>query len=146
MTMTFFVWICINLVVPILGPIFLLVLLKASRGSDDINGQIVFYALKDGAMFWTVIAMSAGAIYDAGFAISDRQNLADSEKVGAWVSIAWHFLAIIGSSVLVLLGTMDTVRAPQVQSSSPDRRMYRLSIITTCATAFSYGSTHYAFS
>lgn len=143
--MTFFVWICINLAVPILGPIFLLLLLKASKGNDDINGQIVFYALKDGAMFWTVIAMSAGAIYDAGLAISGR-SLPDVEKIAAWTSIAWHILTIIGSSVLVLLGTIDTVRTPTSQGSAPDRRMYRLSISTTVVTALSYGATHYAFS
>jgi hypothetical protein len=141
----FVAWALVNICVPVFGPILLLLLLRFSKSHKDISRGIVFRALKDGALFWTVIAMCAGAMFDLGAALT-KGGLTAGVLVVVWGALVWHIFVVAASAVLVLLGTIDAARPPpEVTGAFEDRSMYTASVLTTAITVVTFAASHAAF-
>lgn len=61
-TLQFIAWIFIHIAIPIFAPIALLPLLGIGRTYREQARGLVYSVVKDGQLFWPVIAMSAGFI------------------------------------------------------------------------------------
>lgn len=144
----FFGWLLLNVAVPLLAPIALLPLLGAGKKYRGRVRELIMRSLREGQLFWTVIAMCAAASYEAAVHMGELKG----EEISfgstiAWTAIVWHIAIIIISSVLVLLGTMDaadeevhaaTTRAADAQAP----RIMVVSIWMSIATAVSFTATH----
>ncbi len=69
--MNLFFWTLLNLGVPIIGPIFTLVLIAPTHGWR-VAMALVAGSVKDGQLFWCAIGLCATAIYEAVTALERR--------------------------------------------------------------------------
>lgn len=135
-------WILVNLAVPLLTPVLALFLVRLSKKKAQQYPDIIFEALRYGALYWSVFGMCAAAIYDAWGKGSTETWLGFM----AGVSVAWHILLIAVSIVMVLLGVMDAIdESTGANDGKADRGMYTSSIWAAATAAFTYGATHYFF-
>ncbi len=141
----FSAWALINIFVPVFVPIVLLTLLKVVPSYRAASRGILTGALKDGQLFWTVIPMAAAACYEAGVAVSERPGAI----VVAWLSLIYHVAVIVGSAVLVMLGTAASISESQQPKGSPvphERNLLLLvSIWATGLTMLTVAATHFGF-
>lgn len=135
-------WILVNLAVPLLTPVLVLWLLRLSKKKSQQYPDIIFEALRYGALYWSVFGMCAAAIYDAlGKASTETWS-----GFMAGVSITWHIFLIGVSIVMVLLGAMDAIdESTGANDGKPDRGMYASSIWAAAVAAVTYGATHYFY-
>ncbi|HJV03309.1 MAG TPA: hypothetical protein VJ752_22425 [Burkholderiaceae bacterium] len=141
-------WLLLNIGVPLLAPIALLPLLFASKRYHGNVGKLIYRSLQDGQLFWTVIALCAAACYEAAGHVACAEDR-DTSKVIISIAVGWHVLIVVGSSVLVLLGALDSVAAtansaaPVADEAEGDMsRVMRISIWTSIIVAISYSATH----
>jgi len=146
------VWLFINVAIPLLAPIALLPLLGAGRRYQGKVKKLVIRSLKEGQLFWTVIAMCAAACYEAAVHLDQLTRTPDEMKSGhviGWIAIGWHVAVIVASAVLVLLGTMDAFdeetlgTAPPAQAPNEDiSTIMATSIWISIITAVTLTATH----
>jgi hypothetical protein len=144
-------WILLNVGVPLLGPIALLPLLGASKKHRGHVGRLIRRSLQEGQLFWTVIAMCAAACYElaGNFSAEGTRTEIQTRAAVTWFAMSWHVLAIVGASVLVLLGTMDAVDE-EIRLSSQDTHaaegkappIMLISIWMAAITAASFSAVH----
>ncbi|HXZ06460.1 MAG TPA: hypothetical protein VEI25_00225 [Paraburkholderia sp.] len=136
-------WLFINVGVPLLAPLALLPLLTLSRSHQTSVKRLVLNAIQDGQLCWTAIAMCAGACYDVGGMLD--VSTSGSTRAFAWIGLAWHILLVIGSSALMLIGTMNALYVPtaSARTERPNRRVMWVSVFLTVTTATSFSISHY---
>jgi hypothetical protein len=102
-------WLLLNLGVPIMGPVFTLALTAPTHGSV-VARTLVFESLKDGQMFWSAIAVSAAAIYEAVMGLQESRGMPAVLATGIVVFCAIAFTC----SILVMIATVKayTERLP----------------------------------
>jgi hypothetical protein len=137
-------WFLLNVGVPMFAPIALLPLLGAGRQHRGKVKALLKWAVRDGQLFWPVIAMCAAACYEAAgiweLAIAARNpDLA----AFAWGAIGWHVLIIIGSSVLVTISTTDATTLHERDDDDTLSPIVLISIVVSIVTAVSYSAVHY---
>ena len=147
----FLAWLLLNVGVPVLAPIALLPLLGLGKKYKGKVKMLIRRSLQEGQLFWTVIAMCAAAWYEAAshMNMAGTQEQVENIKIIGWIAIGWHIAIIIGSSVLVLLGTMDaadeeahvaTHEAAEAGGTAPS--IMKVSILITAITAVTFTATH----
>ena len=62
--MNLFLWMLLNLGVPIVGPIFTLALVAPTHGWR-VAKTLIAASVKDGQLFWCAIGLCAAAVYEA---------------------------------------------------------------------------------
>lgn len=141
-------WLLLNVGVPLLAPIALLPLLFASKRYQGNVGKLMRRSLQEGQLFWTVIALCAAACYEASGHVACAADQ-ETSKVIISIFVGWHVLIIVGSSVLVLLGAIDTVDETgvgvvqaAVEVDGKMSRVMRVSIWTSAIVAISFSITH----
>jgi len=136
-------WFFANVSVPLLAPVALLPMLKLARAYRGVSGGLVLRAIQDGQLFWTVIAMCATACYELARAMA--RGLDDGASALAWSAMVFHVLFIIGSAVLVMLGTIDTLHDGHTSSDGlpKDRRLMQVSLGATLTTAVTFSTVHF---
>jgi len=136
-------WLFINVGVPLLAPIALLPLVTLSRSHRTSGKNLVLNAIQDGQLCWTVIAMCAGACYDLAGMLD--VSTSGSARAIAWTGLVWHIVFVIGSSTLVLIGTMNALYATtaSTRTDAPDRTLMWVSVFMTVITATSFSISHY---
>ncbi|WP_228893594.1 hypothetical protein [Pseudoduganella aquatica] len=134
-------WFMLNVCAPLLAPIILLPLLGAGRQHRGQVKLLIKWAIRDGQLYWPVIAMCAAACYEAASVFA---NKADARSpVLAWFAIGWHVLLIVASSVLVTVSTTDATLARPEQHENTLSPVVLISIAVSVITAVSYSLTHY---
>lgn len=99
--MDLFFWLLLNLGVPIAGPLFMLALFAVTHGKA-VARQLVVESVKNGQLFWSAIALSAAAIYEAAAALEGRKGPVPLLEL----AIAVFSLIAFTSSILVMLATL----------------------------------------
>jgi hypothetical protein len=137
-------WFLLNVGVSLLAPIALLPLLGTGRQHRGKVKVLLKWALRDGQLFWPVIAMCAAACYESAgiweLAVAARNS--DLAAL-AWGAIGWHVLIIIGSSVLVTISTTDATTAYDREDDDVLSPLVLISIVVSVVTAVSYSAVHY---
>jgi len=139
----FFAWLFVNVAVPLLSPIALLLLLKVPGFERELSAGIVSRAIKDGQLFWTVIAMAASASYEAGLAVGNPAV----PKWAAWTALVYHFVVLVLCAVLVMLGTVASARdgAGRPRNLIGDSLFTRASVFAATLTAATYSAVRAGF-
>ncbi len=145
-------WLILNVGVPLLAPIALLPLLGVGRMFKGRVHELIVRSLREGQLFWTVIAMCAAALYEAAVHLGELTGTPAEISLGrtiVWTAIAWHVAIIIISAVLVLLGTIDAAdddaRAPSGTADEGVGKPPDIMVVSICmsiATAVSFTITH----
>lgn len=140
---SFLGWLFVNVGVPVLAPVTLLPLLRFNRIYGSFRHNYVSLAVQDGQLFWTVIAMCAGACYELGGELNEPVSVA--RRGYAWFWLIWHVFLIAISAVLVLNGTIDSLHrsTDDPDDESPNRGLVRASVLTTIITSVSFSLVHY---
>jgi hypothetical protein len=138
-------WLFANVGVPILAPIGLLPLLNFSLAYREIAADALKTALRHGQLFWTVIAMCAGACYELGYAM-DKSMSAGAHAM-TWLAFVWHTLFIIVSSVIVVFGAADAQACHgQANARRTEKMMISVSLSFTLLIAITFSMSHYLLS
>ncbi|MGB9109847.1 MAG: hypothetical protein WCC39_14290 [Telluria sp.] len=141
----FFGWLLLNVAVPLLAPIAFFPLLNAGKGYSGRVRELIMRSVREGQLFWTVIAMCAAASYEAAVHMGELEGdeIAGGTSI-AWAAIAWHVAIIISSAVLIVLNTMDAADADVQAAEGVDQapQIMVVSIWMSIATAVSFTATH----
>jgi hypothetical protein len=138
-------WFLLNVGVPLLAPLALLPLLGAGRKDRGKVKVLIRWAIRDGQLYWPVVAMCAAACYDAaGTFANPRAEPGTVNSTLAWLAIGWHVLIIVVSSVLVTVGAMDitATKAREVNEGALSP-LVLISITLSITTALTFSATHY---
>ncbi|MYN30064.1 hypothetical protein [Duganella levis] len=139
-TLQFIAWIFVHIAIPIFAPIALLPLLGIGRTYREQARGLVYSVVKDGQLFWPVIAMSAGATYElAGY----LENASGWPRVIAWTALVFHVVLIIYSAVLVMLGAIDSLDRSDNKPASGALRIVLVSIVFTVLSALTFAIFHF---
>ncbi|RFU47157.1 hypothetical protein D0B32_13445 [Paraburkholderia sp. DHOC27] len=131
-----------NIGVPILAPVALLPMLRFSLAYREIAADALKAAVCHGQLFWTVIAMCAGACYELACAM-DRPGVTGGHVL-IWMGLIWHGGFIVASSVIVVLGTADAQAYGHAAAKSfTGKRMTRASLFCTVVISISFAASHY---
>lgn len=136
-------WFLLNVGVPLLAPIALLPLLGAGRTHRGRIKTLIRWSVRDGQLYWPVIAMCAAACYEAagllGNIAADRNT---HSAAIAWIAIVWHVLIIVAASVLVTVGTSDAMSEAPGKTENTLTPLVLISIAGSILTSISYSVTH----
>lgn len=149
-------WFLTNVAAPLLAPIALLPLASLYSRYRGRIGALVYRSVKDGQLFWTVIAMCAAAMYEAGrhlHLLLSKGLASASDATIALASIGWHSVFMLLSSVLVLLGALDAFEhegravprrvKKNIGATARGNVMLIVSIIAAVMTAISFTATRF---
>ena len=141
----FAAWLFFNVAVPLLAPIALLPLLSMSRTHQGKPRSLIRRAVQDGQLFWTVIALCAAACYEVAGLLSKLGGKAghEGEELLAWLAVSLLIIMIIGSSALVLLGTLDAVNHTLPRHGNRLSVIMRTSIWMAALAAIGFSIIHY---
>lgn len=145
-SMNFFFWLLLNLVVPIVVPVFTLALTVVTHGYG-VARQLVIGSVRDGQLLWSATALSASAIYDAVIALEARGATPVLE-----LAVAGFCVFAFVSSVIVMMATTKTCndeRGDQRRSrrlrppiGPPGTRITGFSIGLVSAVSICYAALH----
>ncbi|MFM0393622.1 hypothetical protein [Paraburkholderia phytofirmans] len=145
--MNFFFWALLNLGVPIIGPIFTLVLVAPAHGWR-VAKALIAGSVKDGQLFWCAIGMFASAVYEAVTALARGS---DEAPIPAYYVVGLCVGAFTCSS-LVMSGLVNThyertkAKAPPRNKPFADGAFSRIeigmSILFACGAAFILAFLH----
>lgn len=96
-------WIVMNLLIPVAGPMLLLGLITPVRGFV-VAKQLIKASVNDGQLYWSSIALSAAAIYEAIAAFQDGQGT----PLYLGLAISAFVLTALAASIIVMLATLDS--------------------------------------
>lgn len=99
--MNLFFWLLLNVVVPVIGPIFTLALVAPTHGWR-VARLLIAAAVKSGQLFWCAIGLSAAAIYEAVTALQQGMGAAPLLELGI---VGWCLLAF-ACSIFVMSGAV----------------------------------------
>jgi hypothetical protein len=99
--MNLFFWLLLNVIVPVVGPIFTLALVAPTHGWR-VARLLIAAAVKNGQLFWCAIGLSAAAIYEAVTALQKGIGAASLLELGI---VGWCLLAF-ACSIFVMSGTI----------------------------------------
>lgn len=146
----FFGWLLLNVAIPLAAPIAIFPLLGAGTKYRGRVRELIMRSVREGQLFWTVIALCAAASYKAAVYMGTLKGADISiGRMIAWTAIAWHIAIIVISAVLIVLGAMEaaddkdrapTLQATQVAAQAP--QIMVVSIWLSIATAVSVTATH----
>ncbi|WP_233234941.1 hypothetical protein [Bordetella sp. LUAb4] len=97
------IWIMMNLLIPVVGPMLLLGLITPIRGFG-VAKQLIKESVDDGQLYWSTIALSAAAIYEAIDAFQEDRGA--PLYLGLMISIC--VLIALVASIIVMLATLDS--------------------------------------
>ena len=142
----FFVWIVVNICVPVLAPLVFPLALKIPPKTRPYAKGLVLKSIADGQLFWVVIALCAVESYEL-FGYLDDAPKGWPHNVA--VTAIWFHIILIGfSMILVLCEALDLppVAKQQQGASGPsvsDRTVLRWSIGSTILVAATFTFAHY---
>jgi len=97
------IWIMMNLLIPVAGPMLLLGLITPIRGFG-VAKQLMKESVDDGQLYWSTIALSAAAIYEAIDAFQGGRGA--PLYLGLMISLC--VLIVLVASIIVMLATLDS--------------------------------------
>lgn len=149
------VWFLTNVATPLLAPLALLPLAFLHRRYRGRIRMLVYRSVKDGQLLWTVIAMCAAAMYDAGHHLQDLLSSDSASKSDASVALAvigWHSLVMLLSAVIVLLGALEALESDEAYEKGKKNlpiatpvgfnMILMVSVGLAIVTAITFSATH----
>jgi hypothetical protein len=132
-------WFVVHVGVPIFAPIGLLPLLRLARTFRTSAKGIVAKSIRDGQLFWTVIALCAETCYElAGY----QEHATGLGSTIAWAGLFLHVGIIVFAAGLVLLGAIDTLALSMQPDDQAKPIIMLISVWTTAAVAVSFSTVH----
>ncbi|PRY03476.1 hypothetical protein [Paraburkholderia sp. BL25I1N1] len=145
--MNLFFWVLLNLGVPIIGPIFTLVLVAPAHGWH-VAKALIAGSVKDGQLFWCAIGLCASAVYEVVTAL--ERGSAEAPVLAYYA--AGLCVAAFTCSSLVMSGLVNThyertkAKAPPRNKPFADGAFSRMeiamSILFACGAAFILAFLH----
>ncbi|MFM0505571.1 hypothetical protein [Paraburkholderia caffeinilytica] len=99
--MNLFFWILLNLGVPIVGPIFTLVLVAPTHGWR-VAKALIAASVKDGQLFWCAIGLCAAAVYEAMTVLERGRGLVSTleSAIAGFCMLAFSCSIIVMSALV----------------------------------------------
>ncbi|MET0266699.1 MAG: hypothetical protein ABW202_13905 [Duganella sp.] len=136
-----FGWFAINIVIPVIGPLFLLWLVGFPPSTAPLASNNVLKSIGKGELLWAVMGMAAATCYEL-------VSLQEIKTVKEWSSPIWiafslHLLLIVVAVLVVGLNSLDLPTGyvfsyPHV----PDMRIFAGSILSLALVIVTYSATH----
>jgi hypothetical protein len=110
-SMNLFLWMLLNLGVPIVGPIFTLALVAPTHGWR-VAKTLIAASVKDGQLFWCAIGLCAAAVYEAVTALERGSGVAPTLAL----AIVGFCMLAFSCSIVVMSALVNTRhdRAPPI--------------------------------
>ena len=145
--MNLFFWTLLNLVVPVVGPVFTLALVAPTHGRR-VAQTLIAASVRNGQLFWCAIGLSAAAIYEGLSALQQGKGAAPVLQLG----IVGLCVLAFACSICVMSGTIKTgcgegmATAPGsrhiVINASLSRAAMGLSVCATAVTVSLFAFLH----
>ncbi|TDY26466.1 hypothetical protein B0G81_6982 [Paraburkholderia sp. BL6665CI2N2] len=145
--MNLFFWVLLNLGVPIIGPIFTLVLVAPAHGWH-VAKALIAGSVKDGQLFWCAIGLCASALYEVVTALA--RGSAEAPVLAYYA--AGLCVAAFTCSSLVMSGLVNTHYERTRTKASPRNKPFAdgafsrmeiaMSILFACGAAFILAFLH----
>jgi hypothetical protein len=133
-------WIGINILVPVLLPLLVLWLFTIPGVTASLAAGSITKSVGKGELFWAAMGMAASTCYEL-FAL--QKIVTHPHGYGfAWFVFWIHLGVILGSAIMVGLGSLNNRRPTAGNRHIPDRRLFIGSIVTLVFTAASYTASH----
>lgn len=130
-----FGWFVFNIAIPLFAPLMLLPLIRYSSPSPERYVGIVRFAITDGQLLWSVIAISANGCY----MMASASNPAGSDAQVMWLALGLHVAVLVAASVMAAFATMDSfMRRERRRRHGQQHRRYPLTwivVIVACAVS-----------
>lgn len=133
-------WIGINILVPVLLPLLVLWLFSIPAVTATLAAGSIVKSIGKGELFWAAMGMAAATCYEL-FAL--QKLVTNPNGYGmAWVLFWVHLAIILGSAIMVGVGSLNTTAPATGNPHIPDRKVFLASLGTLAFTALSYTTTH----
>ena len=136
-----FGWFAINIIIPVIGPLFLLWLVGIPPSTAPLATNNVVKSIGKGELLWAVMGMAAATCYEL-------VSLQEIKTIKVWSSPIWvafglHILLIVVSVFIVGLNSLDlptghVFRYPHIR----DMRIFAGSILSMVVVIVTYSATH----
>jgi hypothetical protein len=136
-----FGWWAINILIPVIGPLFLLWLFGFPPSTAPLASNNVIKSIGKGELLWVVMSMAAATCYDLASLEAIASVAAWSNPI--WIAFGLHIFLIVVSIIVVGLNSLDlpagyTPANPHI----PDKRIFRMSILALGVVMVTYSATH----
>lgn len=134
-------WFTINIVIPVIGPLFLLWLVGIQPPTAPLATNNVIKSIGKGELLWAVMGMAAATCYEL---ISLQEiKLAKEWSTPIWTAFGLHIFLIVVAVFVVGLNSLD-LPPGYVYSSPhiPDVRIFAGSILSLVIVVVTYSATH----
>lgn len=133
-------WIGINILVPVLLPLLVLWFFSIPSVTATLAAGSIIKSIGKGELFWAAMGMAAATCYEL-FAL--QKIVTDPNGNGiAWFVFCIHLGIILGSAIMVGLGSLNNSTPTTGNPYIPDLKVFRASIGTLVFTAISYTVVH----
>ena len=133
-------WIGINILVPVLLPLLVLWLFSIPSVTATLAANSIIRSIGKGELFWAAMGMAAATCYEL-FAL--QKIVTDTNGYGiAWLVFWIHLFIILGSAIMVGVGSLNSSTPNSGNPHIPDRKVFLASIYTLIFTATSYTVAH----
>lgn len=136
-----FGWFAINIIIPVIGPLFLLWLVGIPPSTAPLATNNVVKSIGKGKLLWAVMGMAAATCYEL-------VSIQEIKTINVWSSPIWvafglHILLIVVSVFIVGLNSLDlptghVFRYPHIR----DMRIFAGSILSMVVVIVTYSATH----
>lgn len=136
-----FGWFAINILIPIIGPLFVLWLVGFPPPTAPLATNNVIKSIGKGELLWAVMGLAAATCYEL-------VSLQEIKTVKAWSNPIWtavglHILLIVVSVIMVGLNSLDLpVGYVPSYPHIPDVRVFGGSILSLALVIVTYSATH----
>lgn len=133
-------WIGINILVPVLLPLFVLWLFSIPSVTSALAAGSIVKSIGKGELFWAAMGMAAATCYEL-FALQKIVTDADGYGI-VWLVFWIHLGIILGSAIMVGVGSLNGATPTTGNPHIPDRKVFVASIVTLAFTATTYTVAH----
>lgn len=133
-------WVCINIVVPVARPLFVLWLFSIPKITAPLSHDIILKSIGKGELLWAAMSMAAATCHEL-FALLHLTS--NPNEIGTiWIVLCIHFVIILSSAIFVGLGSMNNTIRGSSNPHMPDPKVFLISIVILILTISTFIGTH----
>ena len=136
------VWVFVNILIPVLGPLGILwVLMKIPASASFVGSLATYKSIGKGELLWAALAMAAATIYE----LQSLESLLPPRSLEsrATTAVTWLHLLLMFPAVLVVgVGSAGTPSTAMVIPEIPDPLVFKISVWSLVFVACTYTATH----
>ena len=134
-------WFAINIVIPVIGPLFLLWIIGLPPATAPLASNNVLKSIGKGELLWAVMGMAAATCYEL-VSLQEIKTVKEWSNP-IWIAFGLHITLILVAVIVVGLNSLDlpsgyTPANPHI----PDKRIFAGSIFSLVLVIVTYSATH----